>query len=367
MAPKLRALVLAAGYGTRLAPLTDRVPKPLIPVRGLPILTSTLERLAAVGCEAVALNLHHLGDQIRQGLGDEQLGMKLHYSEEPEILGTLGALAPLKEFFAEADLGLLINGDSFCRWPLERMVRRHMKSDAVATMLFTSRPDPARFGGGVKVDVRAGRVLSFDKPTAEETAATASRRGLRGQPRERRLVFAGAHVLSKEVIERAPHEFSGIVSDLYKGVLAEGRTLGAVVTHRPWHDLGTPRRLIDAVSAGAGAPPALRHLYRVMGRSWVGEGVRVGHGVSIGRSVVESGVTLGDGVRLTRCLVLPGAQIGDGAELHHCLVGFDAQVPAGARIEDRLIAHHEEGDTIPEGCSRLGDELYCPLDPQKSK
>src|ERR1700741_1297620 len=95
---RIRAVVLAAGLGTRLRPLTDLTPKPLLPVRGVPILGHTLAPLAAFGCEAAAVNLHYLGDQIRQRFGDAHAGMPLAWSEEPEILGTLGALYLLKDF-----------------------------------------------------------------------------------------------------------------------------------------------------------------------------------------------------------------------------------------------------------------------------
>ncbi|HEX2644211.1 MAG TPA: sugar phosphate nucleotidyltransferase, partial [Thermoanaerobaculia bacterium] len=121
---RVRALVLAAGLGTRLRPLTDATPKPLLPVAGVPILGHTLAQLAAVGCEAVAMNLHYHGDQIRRRFGDDFAGMPITYSEEPVLLGTLGAFDPLRELFAPADLIILINGDSLCRWPLRRMIRR---------------------------------------------------------------------------------------------------------------------------------------------------------------------------------------------------------------------------------------------------
>src|ERR1700712_2615802 len=145
---RIRALVLAAGLGTRLRPLTDLTPKPLLPVRGVPILGHTLARLAAAGCEAAAVNLHYLGDQIRRRFGDSYQGLPLTWSEEPEVLGTLGALYPLKEFLAPADLVLLINGDSLCEWPLRSLIRRHLANGARSTLLLTSYPDPAGFAGG---------------------------------------------------------------------------------------------------------------------------------------------------------------------------------------------------------------------------
>jgi len=125
---RFRAVVLAAGFGRRLRPLTDWLPKPLLPVCGKPVVLHTLEALAAAGCEATALNLHHLGEPIRRRLGDDFEGMPLTYSEEPEILGTLGALYPLRDFIAGAEHLLIVNGDSLCRWPLAGLLRRHVKS-----------------------------------------------------------------------------------------------------------------------------------------------------------------------------------------------------------------------------------------------
>ena len=120
---------------------------------GRPLVEHTLERLVLAGCEAAALNLHHLGEQIRDRLGDRYRGMRLVYSEEqPQRLGTLGALHPLRDFLGEAEVVLLVNGDSLCRWPLPRLVRRHLASRAAATLLLAAGADPEAFGGGVAVD-----------------------------------------------------------------------------------------------------------------------------------------------------------------------------------------------------------------------
>jgi len=134
--PRIRALVLAAGEGTRLRPLTSFLPKPLLPVAGRPLIEHTLDRLAKVGCEAVAINLHHLGDAIRDHLGDDHQGMPITWSEErDERLGTLGALHPLRDFLRPAEVILLVNGDSLCAWPFSRLLRRHRDGGAAATLL----------------------------------------------------------------------------------------------------------------------------------------------------------------------------------------------------------------------------------------
>src|SRR5947199_9443389 len=198
---RIRALVLAAGVGTRLRPLTEQLPKPLLPVRGVPVLGYTLTQLAALGCEAAAVNLHHLGEQVRRRFGAAHAGMPLTWSEEPELLGTLGALHPLKDFFAPADLVLLVNGDSLYRWPLRKLVRRHLAAGAPATLLLSSRADLGAFGGGVGVD-RSWNILSF-RPGDPE----------RGEVL-RRYVFAGAHVFSPDLLARVGPGKADVVRDL---------------------------------------------------------------------------------------------------------------------------------------------------------
>lgn len=343
--PRLRALVLAAGEGTRLAPLTAFLPKPLLPVIGRPLVEHTLERLARLGCEAVALNLHHLGDRIRDHLGDDFRGLPLVYSDESaRRLGTLGALGPLRDFLAEADAVLLINGDTLCRWPLAPLLRRHLRSRATATLLLASRADPGDFGGGVAVD-RRGRVLGFgaDRPRGEVAA---------------RHVFAGAHVLAPEVLRRVGEEPADVVRHLYRPLLADGATLATLTTRRRWHDLGTPRRYLEGVLDFARGPWPLR-LWR---RSWSAGGADLAAGVRRKRAVVEGGAEIGAGARLVDTVVLPGARVGAGAEVRESIVGPGAEVPPRARIDRRVVVEARQGVPAGPGDSRVDGVIYSPLD-----
>lgn len=330
--PRLRALVLSAGYGTRLRPLTDSFPKPLLPVAGVPILGHALDALARAGCEAAALNLHHHGEAIRRHFGTAHRGMPLVYSEEPELLGTLGALPPLAGFFAPADLVLLVNGDSLCHWPLRSLVRRHLRGEAAATLLFASRPDPAGFGGGVGLD-REGHVLSFrrgSEPGADDGAA-------------RRVVFAGAHAFSPRLLTGIRPGFADIVRDLYQPLLAERPgCLAGLVTDRLWHDLGTPRRYRDGVLAWIGK------------RSWTDAGAEISTKATVRRSAVEDGARIQAGAVVESSVLLPGAVVGEGARVRGSVVGFGAAVPAKATIEDRLVTPAAE----PSAAAR-----FTPFDP----
>lgn len=317
---RLRALVLSAGLGTRLRPLTAAIPKPLLPVLGASILEHTLRRLAALGCEATAINLHHLGSQIRTALGASYEGMPLHYSAEAEAQGTLGAFPPLRDFFAPADLVLLVNGDSLCRWPLARLLRHHLEAGPTASLLVASRPDPARFGGGVAID-RQGSILAFRSSDPRSTEGS------------RRYVFAGAHVFQPRLVAEVRPGVADIVRDLYEPALRAGARLEAVVTARPWHDLGTPSRYLEAVLDWARG-----HRSAPEGALYLGAGAVLAPGVSVEGSVLERGVRIEEGAEVEGSVVLEGARIGRGSRVRGSLIGPGVELPPGSVVERTLVA-----------------------------
>lgn len=343
---RLRALVLAAGLGTRLRPLTDTAPKPLLPVAGLPILGHTLQQLAAAGCEAAAINLHHRGEQIRERFGDSFGGMPLVYSEEPELLGTLGALHPLKSFLIGADMVILINGDSLCRWPLRKLIRQYQRdqaSGALATLLLTASAPVAQFGGGVGID-REGRILSFRPSDAV-------------QGEIRRYVFAGAHVFSPKLLDRVGPGASDIVRDLYMPMLGEGAKLTSLVTHRLWHDLGTPQRFLDAVIdwSRAGWPE------RFWRHAWVSPEAVIEPGAKVRHAAVEAGAKVGEGAHVERSVLMPGSKVGKGSVVRESILGFGAAVPPGTWVERRVIMPQREGVALGVDDSVVGGAVFTPF------
>lgn len=335
--PRLRALVLAAGRGDRLRPLTDFTPKPLLPVAGEPIAGATLRRLAAAGCEAAALNLHHLGEQIRTHFGAEYAGLPLHYSVEAELLGTLGALYPLRGFLGEAETILLLNGDSLCRWPLQQLVRHHRASGADATLLLHSRLDTAPYGGGVGVDAR-GRVLSF--------------RDARVAGEARRAVFAGAHAIAPRLLTRVPPGARDIISGLYEPLLAAGGHIESAWTDRVWHDLGTPRRYLDGV---------LESTTRPLGRVVALPGAMVDAGARVRSAVLETGSVIESGSDVEQAILLPGSSVGAGARLRRVILGHGAAVPRDAEFSALLVTRARPGVSLPSSSRVEGELVLTPL------
>lgn len=348
--PRFRAVVLAAGLGTRLRPLTLALPKPLLPVAGVPILGHTLGNLAKAGCESVAINLHYQGDKIVSRFGEDFDGMPIRYSMEEEIQGTLGALKPLEDFLADTELVVVLNGDSLTRWPVAKLLRHHREHQPLATLLFSTKAKVADFNGGVAVE-RDGRVRSFraaapasPEPENEEDSFSGKRR-----------VFAGAHVFSPELLSRLPDGPSDFVQDLYQPAVEGNERIDGVEGTGPWFDLGTPRRYLEGVLAWVGAG-ALRR------RGWASAEANVDEAASVKRSVLEAGVVVESGAYLRRSLILPEAKVGEGSRVVDSVIGFSVALPPGTVVEGRLVTEARAGVPLPPEASVVGGLVYSPLD-----
>lgn len=340
---RLRALVLSAGFGTRLRPLTFLAPKPLLPVCGEPIVGWTLRRLGRVGCELAVLNTHHLAEKIPDYLGRAYWGLPLRYSLEPEIMGTYGALHGPRSLLADADAVLMINGDSLCHWPLESLVRHHFKTESDVTLLLHRRAPQDALGGGIGVDAE-GRVSRFrDYPG-------------RGEVR-RRHVFAGVHVLSPKVLERVEHQSGDIISLLYQPMLEEGARISSRVTGRRWHDLGTPSRYLAAnLDWARGSWP--RSLWP---RGVISPLARIDAGAHVHRSIVDEDATVSAGASVRDSLIMEGAVVGEGCRVQHSIVGPGVLLAESSNVEKRMVSRMDKRHRLGSQESVMGDWLYTPL------
>ncbi len=341
--PRLRAFVLTAGYGSRLRPLTFFLPKALLPICGEAVAGHTLRQLARAGCESAVLNLHHLGDAISNHFGSKAHGLPLTYSPEEEIQGTLGALYPQREHLAEADLVLLINGDSLCSWPLKSMIRQHLRSGADATMLLHRKQPQEAFGGPVGVDAR-GRVVQLrDSPPTAEVV--------------RRHLFMGAHVLAPRLLEHIEEKPGDVVGDLYIPLLREKGRIQGVVTARKWHDLGTPERYLAA------------SLDWARGRKlpgWRSSGItsplaEIDEAAVVHRAVIEAGAVVRGEARIEKSVLLSGAIVPAGCSIRGSIIGPGIELPVAASIEHRLVTRVRTGHQPGDRDSIMGDLVYTPL------
>lgn len=184
----MNAIILAAGVGTRLRPLTDTMPKPMLPIAGEPLLVHTLRWLRRAGIQQIALNLHYLPQVVRDGLGDgSRYEVELHYSFEPTLLGTAGAARRLERFFDQTFL--VIYGDLLIDFDLQALIALHRRRAALMTIALKPTDTP-RSQGMVACDEH-GRVRRFvEKPS--------------DWPAEQRVANAGIYVVERQVLAQIP-------------------------------------------------------------------------------------------------------------------------------------------------------------------
>jgi mannose-1-phosphate guanylyltransferase len=270
------AMVLSAGLGTRLRPLTDLRAKPLVPVGDRPALAHVLDRLRAAGATRVVVNAHHHAAQVVAFA--RALSWELRVSEEPELLGTSGGIAQARERLGEGDV-LVWNGDILADVDLPALVASRASRGGVATLVVQPLP-PGQ--GPVGLDGHGCVVRLRTERFADET--------LGGQ-------FLGIYVLGASLRDRLVSP-GGVVEDVLIPAMARGETVRAFELNAPWHDIGT----LESYRAANLAWLDERRL-----ASWTAPGATVAPSVVLDRSLVgEGAVVTGQGT-LSRCIVWPGA------------------------------------------------------------
>ena len=231
-------MVLAAGQGTRLRPITDKKPKALVPVAGRPMIEYALLLLRHYGIREIVINLHHFGEQIEAHLGDgKRLGLELSYSEEAELLDTGGGLLKAKPFLQDGSF-VVINTDALIDLDLAQVLAFHHNSKASATLVLRPDQDADRYGS-IDVD-QAGLICRFLEHRAARNTAGAVRK----------LMFTGVQIFEPKVFEYmggsgASRKFS-TTKETYPRMLQGGEPLYGFCFDGFWQDVGTMERIKEA-------------------------------------------------------------------------------------------------------------------------
>jgi NDP-sugar pyrophosphorylase family protein len=341
----MKAMILAAGEGTRLRPLTSAVPKPMVPVADTPLLTRTITLLAEQNVRDVAVNLFHRAEVIENALGDgAALGVALRYSSETTLLGTAGGVKRMEPFLDETFL--VVYGDNLWQADFAPLVAFHRGKNALATIATFRTPNPSACG--LVVTDGGGRVTRFqEKPRPEEVFTDTAN--------------AGVYVLEPEVLRHIP---DGAVSDFGKDVFPSLLSVGKIFAcplNGYLQDTGTPESyrqanwdvLSGATGAAAAAPGGVllgdgarvAGTARLSGRNVIGRNGVVGAGAFLSETIMWGDCHVGDGARVTGAVLGHGVRVGDGAEVGDgALLADGARVTAGARVPP--AARVGPGETI---------------------
>ena len=300
-----RALVLAAGLGTRLHPLTLARAKAAAPVDGEPLVSRTIRWLVSQGFDDLVVNLHHKPETITSVVGDGSgLGARVRYSWESPVLGSAGGPRHALPLLTDGNVGrtcVVVNGDTLTNVDLRAMLDRHRRTGALVTMALIPNPRPDKYGG-VLLDADGG-VTGFTRRGSGETS----------------LHFIGPQVIEADPFMRLEDGVpSESVLGLYPQLMAErpGSVRG-FVCDSPFHDIGTPADLLQTsleLAAADGRPDRPR---------W-------GRDAAVDPSA-----------RVTRSVLWDRVRIGTGATLDECVVADDVEIPAGASYARAAIVRHD--------------------------
>lgn len=291
-------MILSAGYGTRLWPLTEDRTKPAIPILGKPLVGYVAEYLARFGLTEIVVNLHHRPESVRFALGDgSRFGVNLHYVEEPEILGTSGALDNARALL-ENETMVVVNGKIITDIDLHEALATHRQTKAIATLVLIPNVRHERF---TVVETEGGFLKGFGSmPTTSGNGPAP-------------LMFTGIQILEPRIFEYIPRGvFSHSTTDVYPQALARGERIAAHVATGKWYELSTLQRYLDIsltllaergerVSAGERSviAPDARVLDAVL---W--DNVTIESGAQVSRAVIADDVTIGSGETIGDAVVV---------------------------------------------------------------
>jgi mannose-1-phosphate guanylyltransferase/phosphomannomutase len=340
-------MILAAGLGSRLRPLTALLPKPLVPILNRPLLWYLVNHVRQAGIRHIAINLHYRGEQIRSWLGrGEALGVEVTYSEEAELLGSAGAVQRLRQFFGN-DPALIVHGDILFDVDLSDVIQYHLSHAARATIVL--HPAHQRYNYGIiKVNAH-GQIAQFVDQQVP---------GVSGPLAE--TLFTGVQILDPAVLDTIVlANVAALTTDVYPTLLRHPSHVYGYLMQGYWSDIGTPRRYwetnMDAARELVGS--ALRLGPEMEGPTLTArlDGPPIG-GFSSGQAcrsssegqlaggigpevIVGEGCELAEDVRLVQSVLWPRVRVGRGATVEGSIILNDVTIPDGSQLINKIVSN----------------------------
>ncbi len=300
----MKAMILAAGEGTRLRPITETLPKPMVPIVGTPLLERTLVWLAGEGVTEAAINLFHRPQSIPDYFGDRFAGIRLHYFFEDTLRGTSGGVKAAESVLGGAPF-FVIYGDNLIYADLRRLAAFHAGRSGLGTVALFHHPSPTA-AGIVGLDAGSRITRFVEKPPASEVFSD--------------LANAGVYVLDPAIFAFIPAGTpSDFGRDIFPALLAQNKPLYGTLLGGYLQDTGTPEAYrqasFDLLAGRAGVRFDDRNL-------WIAPDAQIGSGVLFaGQNCVDAGVVIGDRANIADSILLPGARVEPGAQVRDCVAG----------------------------------------------
>jgi len=311
-------MVLAAGRGERMLPLTSVLPKPALPMPDGPVVASALRLAAAAGVGRVVVNLCHLAERMADAVAEVAIdGVEVELSFEDQLMGSAGGLALARDRGLLGDSGsvLVMNGDCALGLELTGVVEHHLASDDLVTLALLPHLDPTRWSR-VVLDTD-GLVTTIHPPGAPD-------------PVEVPLLYPGVMVVHRDALDGLPAAFGEIPVALWSPAQSQGR-LGGVVVAGHWREVGTPTDYLEVM------------LERLAGSKIIDPSAGIGRGVSFANSFVGSHAVIGDGAVIEDSVIAEGAMIGEQARVKRSILVGNVRVGDGEIVSDSIQAEAHSG------------------------
>jgi mannose-1-phosphate guanylyltransferase len=309
----VKAMVLAAGLGTRMAPLARDCAKPALPVLDVPVILRLVRQLAAGGVERAIVNAHAHPESLRAALRDSPL--PIDWVLEPAPRGSGGGILGAREQLEGDEPFLVVNGDMLLELDVTSLVARHRSLGALVTLALRDDLRKRDFGSiGYDRDGHVCRITERIDLGGEKASG----------------LFVGVQVMSGKIFARMPHRPAfEIIPDVFVPALRDGQKIATWLQPlgAAWAPVGTPGELLDANLAaltGRHVDSSARVAGEVVGPVWIGAGARIAAGARVGpEAVVSAGAEIGAGASLAQALALPGARVAARAALERAVAFGD--------------------------------------------
>lgn len=340
MSDSNHAVILAGGEGTRLRPLTNSIPKPMLPVLGKPCIQYSVESLANGGIKEVYLACGYRSEDMISQLKDLKVsGVNLNFALEEKPAGTAGAVKLLEDRLGSTFI--VTSGDVLADVDIQTLIEEHKRTGAIATMALTETDNPTEFGI-VGLDSE-GRVERFkEKPAKEEVFSN--------------LINAGIYVLEKEALDYIPsREKFDFSKNLFPLLLEDNRRIQGSVLKGLWKDIGRPKDLLDANirmaekrgtegdRCGAACSGKIVSYdfegtgCSISGPSYVGNNVIIGKDAELTTCAVGSKSSIGQASKIFSSLLRENCSVGDNCSLKNVILGKGCTISSGTVLSDAVI------------------------------
>lgn len=316
MSASIKVMVMAAGVGSRLEPLTKSVPKPLVPVANRPVMDILLDNLAKIGVKDVICNTYYLADKIIERYKNNNLGINFNYIKEENLSGTAGGFKKCQYFFEKNSTLLVLSADGLSNADLEKGIEIHKKSGAIATIGMKQIPMEDVPNFGVVVTDKDGYITEFqEKPAIEEAKST--------------FINTGIYIFDYKIFDYIPENtFYDFAKNVFPKLLAE-RAINTFEVKEYWSDIGTLEQYVQSTKDLFEGKCCFEHapiIYTPEG-AYVAEQVKIADNVKFkGFSTLGKCVSVGENCTIDNCIIWDNVVIEDNVKLSNCVIASNCVI-----------------------------------------